>query len=189
MPQRTSNLCAGAGIKAPIKFSFPPIVVADARLLVLGTLPGEESLRRQQYYGHKHNAFWRLICAVFGKEPPAAYADREALLRGNRFALWDVLMSAERMGSSDAAIRNACTNDFAQFFGSYPSIKAIAFNGQKAEALFKRHVLKPGIVPEKRFRMLALPSSSPLYTLPFEKKLAMWQTELAEFASKSRGSS
>ena len=179
MPRRTANLCTEAGIQGPIKYSFPPVAASDALLLVLGTLPGDESLSRQQYYGHKHNSFWRLICAVFAEAPPSAYADREALLKRNRCALWDVLMSAERIGSSDAAIRNACANDFAQFFGSYPSIKTIAFNGQKAEALFRRYVLKPGIVPAERFRMLALPSSSPLYTLQFEKKLAIWQAGLA----------
>ena len=33
---------------APAKRSFPPIVDGRARILVLGTLPGEESLRRRE---------------------------------------------------------------------------------------------------------------------------------------------
>ncbi len=81
------------------KFSFPPIVGANARLLILGTLPGEESLRLQQYYGHPRNHFWPLIAAIFDKSLPAAYAERERLLKRNRSALWDVLESAERVGS------------------------------------------------------------------------------------------
>ena len=78
------------------KFSFPPIVGANARLLILGTLPGEESLRLRQYYGHPRNHFWPLIAAIFDKSLPAAYAERERLLKRNRSALWDVLESAER---------------------------------------------------------------------------------------------
>ena len=88
------------------KFSFPPIIGANARLLILGTLPGEESLRLRQYYGHPRNHFWPLIAAIFDKSLPAAYAERERLLKRNRSALWDVLESAERVGSLNSAIRN-----------------------------------------------------------------------------------
>ena len=84
------------------KFSFPPIIGANARLLILGTLPGEESLRLRQYYGHPRNHFWPLIAAIFDKSLPAAYAERERLLKRNRSALWDVLESAERVGSLDS---------------------------------------------------------------------------------------
>ena len=84
------------------KFSFPPIVGANARLLILGTLPGEESLRLQQYYGHPRNHFWPLVAAIFDESLSATYAERERLLKRNRWALWDVLESAERVGSLDS---------------------------------------------------------------------------------------
>jgi hypoxanthine-DNA glycosylase len=164
---------------AMAKFSFPPIVTPDARLLILGTLPGEESLRLQQYYGHPRNHFWPLIAAIFGEAVPPDYAGRVDLLERHGCALWDVLESAERIGSSDAAIRNATVNPFAAFLADYPNIRTIAFNGQKARDLFRRHVLKPGLVPEQGFTTIDLPSSSPLYTKSLEEKLGIWRAKLA----------
>ena len=165
--------------KALAKYSFPPIVTPDARLLILGTLPGEESLRRQQYYGHPRNHFWPLISAIFGEAMPAEYAERVDLLKRHGCALWDVLESAERIGSSDAAIRNATANPFAAFLADYPNIRTIAFNGQKAGALFRGHVVKTGHVSEPAFAMIDLPSSSPLYTKSLEEKLGIWRAKLA----------
>lgn len=160
------------------KYSFPPIVAPDARLLILGTLPGEESLRLQQYYGHPRNHFWPLIAAIFGEAVPAAYAERVKLLKRNQCALWDVLESAQRIGSSDAAIRNPTVNPFAAFFADYPNIKMIAFNGQKARDLFHRYVVKPGHVSGQDFTTIDLPSSSPLYTKSLEEKFGVWRTKL-----------
>lgn len=164
-----------------IKYSFPPFVPDGARLLILGTLPGEESLRLQQYYAHPRNHFWPLIAALSESSLPTSFAARVALLEANRWALWDVLEGAERIGSSDAAIRNPTVNAFADFFSMHPTISTVAFNGQKARDLFRRFVLKPGLVAEDRLAAIDLPSSSPLYTIPFEEKLAVWRTKLDAF--------
>jgi hypoxanthine-DNA glycosylase len=169
-----------------IKYSFPPIVPDKARLLILGTLPGEESLRLQQYYGHPRNHFWPLVAALSAKALPETYAERTALLHMNRWALWDVLHGAERIGSSDAAIRNPTANAFDDFLAAHPTIKTIAFNGQKARDLFRRHVVKPGIFAEDAFAMIALPSSSPLYTKSFEEKLGIWRMKLSACAPAAR---
>jgi double-stranded uracil-DNA glycosylase len=166
---------------SPIKHSFPPIIPEGARLLILGTLPGEESLRLQQYYGFARNHFWSLIAALSDQPLPATYAEKTALLHANRWALWDVLEGAERIGSSDAAIRNPTVNAFGDFFAAYPDIATVAFNGQKARDLFRRYVVKSGLVPEDRFTAIELPSSSPLYTIPFEEKRQLWQTKLEAF--------
>jgi hypoxanthine-DNA glycosylase len=160
------------------KRSFPPIVTPNARLLILGTLPGDESLRLQQYYGHPRNHFWPLISAVFGEAAPQGYAERVALLKRNRCALWDVLESAVRAGRSDAAIREPVANAFGVFFADHPNIKTIAFNGQTARNLFRRYVVKPGLVSEQTFTLLDLPASSPLYTKPLQEKLAVWRAVL-----------
>ena len=164
-----------------IKYSFPPIVGDNPRLLLLGTLPGEESLRLQQYYGHPRNHFWPLIAALFNETQSADYSERVNFLKRHHFALWDVLEGAERIGSSDAAIRNPTANAFGELFAAYPSIRTIAFNGQKARDLFRRFVVKPGVVSERDFAMIDLPSSSPLYTKSFDEKLAVWQTQLSAF--------
>ncbi|RUO98448.1 DNA-deoxyinosine glycosylase [Hyphomicrobium sp.] len=162
-----------------IKYSFPPIVPERAKLLILGTLPGEESLRLQQYYGFGRNHFWALIAALIQEPVPMLYPDRIALMHAHRWALWDVLAGAERIGSSDAAIRNPSVNDFATFFAANPTIEAVAFNGQKAHDLFRRHVVKAGMVDGARFTTIQLPSSSPLHTIPFEEKLDAWRTSLS----------
>ena len=104
-----------------VKYSFPPIGPPGAHLLILGTLPGEESLRLQQYYGHPRNHFWPLIAALSGKPLPLTYEERVALLEVNRWAVWDVLEGAERIGSADAAIKNPIANAFSDVLCGQPS--------------------------------------------------------------------
>jgi hypoxanthine-DNA glycosylase len=123
-----------------------------------------------------------LIAALSGRRLPLSYEECTALLKINRWALWDVLEGAERVGSSDAAIRNPTANAFGEFFAAYPRIRAIAFNGQKARSLFRRFVVKAGVISEADFAMIDLPSSSPLYTKSFDEKLAAWQTKLSAFS-------
>lgn len=169
-----------------VKYSFPPISPKNSRLLILGTLPGEESLRLNQYYGHPRNHFWPLIAALADRELPPLYEKRLALLNVNRWALWDVLEGAERLGSADAAIRNPTANSFADYFAANPAIEAIAFNGQKARDLFRRFVLKPGIVAQGDFDLIELPSSSPLYTKTLDEKLAVWRSKLGAHIAGGR---
>ncbi|MBS0252385.1 MAG: DNA-deoxyinosine glycosylase, partial [Proteobacteria bacterium] len=88
-------------------------------------------------------------------------------------------------GSSDAAIRNPMVNDFGDFFATNTSIEAVAFNGQKARDLFRRYIVKPGIVGEDRFTAIDLPSSSPLHTIPFEEKLKVWRAKLGMYLPSS----
>lgn len=165
---------------ASAKRGLPPIVNPGARTLILGTLPGEELLRRQEYYGHPQNHFWPLIAALAGASPPSAYADRIALLTESGFALWDVLFTAERIGSLDFAIRNGEPNKFAKFFRANPAIDAIAFNGQKAHAFFRAHVSGDPEIIRRQFRMLVLPSTSPAYVKPLAEKIELWRVALSD---------
>ena len=52
------------------KIAFDPIVNKDCKVLILGTMPSEESLRKQERYGHRSNQFWRIIFTLFGEELP-----------------------------------------------------------------------------------------------------------------------
>jgi len=63
-----------------IKRSFPPIADQQARVLVLGTLPGEESLRRGEYYAHPRNLFWPIVFALFDAVPASGYAEKLAFV-------------------------------------------------------------------------------------------------------------
>ena len=156
---------------------FPPISRPDARILILGSLPGERSIREQRYYAHPQNAFWRIMAALYGVE--GEYESRSAQLCDSRIALWDVLHSSIRPGSMDADIRTETVkvNDFATFFAAHARIDVIAFNGRKAEQLFRRFVDPLGVTPD--VRRASLPSTSPAYAaMPFSDKLVVWRDAL-----------
>lgn len=160
-----------------VKHGFPPIFDSRARVLILGSLPGDESLRRGQYYGHPRNQFWTLLGAVFGRDlPPLEYERKCAFLLRRRIALWDVLEAAERRGSLDTAIRKERPNDLPALFGELPRLRAVGCNGGKAHRSFRRHFgawLKefPGEI-----ELCRLPSSSPAYAaMPLEAKARQWR--------------
>lgn len=155
---------------------FLPVASNDARILVLGSLPGQRSLADQEYYAHPQNAFWPIMEAIFGIS--GSYAERCAGLTANRIALWDVLRASVRPGSLDADIRldTAAVNDFAAFLCKVSTIEQIVFNGQKAEQLFHRLVAAE---IRQNIRLTALPSTSPAYAaMPFRVKLTAWKSGL-----------
>ncbi len=89
--ERGRRVGAGLGLASTTaKRSFPPVVDERARVLVLGTLPGEESLRRQEYYAHPRNLFWPILFALFDGAPAAGYAPKLEFALSQRVALWDV---------------------------------------------------------------------------------------------------
>ena len=139
-------------------------------MLVLGTLPGEESLRRQEYYAHPRNLFWPIVFALFGDSLPPHYTDRVAFVMRRHIAVWDVCFSGERQMSADATIRREVPNTIDRLLDSEPTIRAIAFNGSGAQRLHDRHFpRRPALT------YLALPSTSPAHArLGFEAKLARW---------------
>ena len=156
---------------------FPPIAGADARILILGSLPGQKSLLAGQYYAHRQNAFWRIMAEVFAVD--GDYSARCHQLIASRVAVWDVLASSVRAGSMDVdiQIQTAQANDFAGFLSKHSQIGRIGFNGQKAEKLFRKLVVPKcrGILPE----LVSLPSTSPAHAaLSFDKKLKIWNNML-----------
>jgi double-stranded uracil-DNA glycosylase len=157
---------------------FAPIVSGNAKVLILGTMPSEASLLRQQYYGHPRNAFWPIMNALLGSDPGLCYQRRKELLIINGIAVWDVLKSCHRLGSSDSNIKLATirTNDFTGFFTEYKGIKRVFFNGRMAEMLYQKRVLP---ILNHRFSYLqyqCLPSTSPAYaSLKFEQKIEAWK--------------
>lgn len=155
---------------------FPPITRPDARILILGSLPGQKSLAAEEYYAHPQNAFWRIMTQLF--EFTGDYDERCAHLSDNGIALWDVLRASVRPGSLDADIQreSAAANDFQAFLSVNTRIERIAFNGKKAEQLFRTMV--PGEHYES-IQLLGLPSTSPAYAaMPFESKLKLWRAGL-----------
>jgi double-stranded uracil-DNA glycosylase len=159
--------------------SFPPVIAPGAKALILGSMPGAASLALQQYYGHPRNLFWPIMGELVGAYPTLPYAERLAALQSAGIALWDVLKHCERPGSLDASIvaGSEAPNDFPSLLSQYATIRAICFNGKKAEQTFQRHVLPllPAAVTA-RIELIALPSTSPANAYQsFEQKLARWQ--------------
>jgi TDG/mug DNA glycosylase family protein len=155
--------------------SFEPIVGSHAKILILGSMPGEASLSANQYYAHRRNAFWPIIAQLLQINPDAAYQEKIAALKSSPIALWDVLKSCKRQGSLDSMIEadTQAINDFQSFFSVHQQIKHVFFNGGKAEACFKRYVLS---VDELKFLSVSrLPSTSPANArLSLEDKLRIW---------------
>lgn len=156
---------------------FPPVADKEARVLILGSLPGQMSLRMQQYYAQPRNAFWKIMGRLFGAEPGLPYRERTRRLVAHRVALWDVCAAARRPGSLDASILHSSIvpNDFDTFIASHPHICLICFNGTKAAELYRRGV-QPRLPDAFRFiRCEVLPSTSPAHaSMTFEEKLARW---------------
>ncbi len=149
------------------KASFPPVVDAGTRVLILGSLPGDASLAAGRYYAHPQNQFWRLLSPVIGVDLPAlAYDDRLVALRTAGIGLWDVVASATRPGSSDAAIRDATANDVAALIATLPALRLVAFNGGTAA--------RAGRTLVNEVETLVLPSSSPLHTVGVAAKQPAW---------------
>ena len=119
--------------------SFPPVIAADSKVLILGSMPGKKSLAMQQYYAHPQNRFWKLMAALFEEKQPVEYSDKLALLRKNRVALWDVLGYCEREGSLDSDIRNEQPNDIPDLLQNYPQLEAVFCNGGKAGRALKKY--------------------------------------------------
>lgn len=154
---------------------FPYSADPDARVLILGSMPGRKSLDESQYYAHPQNAFWPIMGELFGFSPALPYAERLEQLRDKGVALWDVAHRCIRPGSLDSAIRNTEPNDFSSFFAAHTLVRTIFFNGRKAEELFRRHVLPT--LPEEfaRIERHLLPSTSPANAaLNRTQKLAAW---------------
>jgi TDG/mug DNA glycosylase family protein len=159
-------------IPPEIKRSFPPVADERTRVLLLGSLPGEESLARGQYYANPRNQFWRLMSEVVGADlVPLSYERRLAAMLAAKVGLWDSVASASRRGSLDGAIRGHSANELRALVDGLPDLRAIAFNGGTSARIGEKALGAGGT-----FDRVPLPSSSPAFTLSFERKLEEWLT-------------
>lgn len=160
-------------------YCFAPIENPDARMLILGSMPGKESLRLGQYYAHQRNAFWSIIGEITGSIPSLSYQRRTELLKSAGIALWDVLASCKRQSSMDADIdeNSIHPNDFESFFLTHRHITRVFFNGAMAEKCYRKHVLPR--LESLPLNYQRLPSTSPANaSMPYEQKLNVWRTAL-----------
>ncbi|MDD3155448.1 MAG: DNA-deoxyinosine glycosylase [Victivallaceae bacterium] len=153
--------------------SFPPSVDGNATILILGSMPGGESLRRNEYYAYKQNVFWRIVEDIYRIDRHAPYEERLAALRAHAVALWDVLANCNRSGSLDSSIREARPNAIAELVAVSGRIQRICCNGGAAGRYLHR------FFPDLPVEVIVLPSTSPAAAaLSYEEKLRLWQAGL-----------
>ncbi len=150
--------------------SFEPFAHADSRVLVLGSMPGPEALRKQEFYGFTGNHFWTIMPAILGEQKTEVYAEKLALLKRHKIALWDVLESCTRPGALDSSIRNIQPNKIPQLLAAHPNIRAVFINGQFAYKTFLKSFGESIAVP-----VHVLPSTSPANAaMPLAEKIRRW---------------
>ena len=153
--------------------SFPPAAAEGVRVLVLGSMPGVESLRQQQYYAHPRNAFWPIMGTLFGFSPSLPYKQRLIKLNQAGVALWDSLGGCERSGSLDSNIRKPVPNDIPGLLKQYPEIHAIFCNGSASFQFLKKY--HSTLFERSDLEIRQLPSTSPAAAIySFEQKLKHW---------------
>lgn len=156
-----------------VKRCFPPVVDANTRVLILGSLPGEISLAQGQYYANAQNRFWKLVGDTIGVPLiELEYPHRLRALLDRHIGLWDVIAEAHRTGSLDGRIRDHASNDLVALIDTLPSLATIAFNGGTAAKLGTKALGENAY----RYRLLRLPSSSPAHaSVSYSEKLKAWK--------------
>jgi len=163
---------------------FEPVVDNKTSILIVGSMPGRESIRRNEYYGHPRNRFWPMIETVLGIPSTLPYAERLQALNDSGVGLWDVLSSCERQGSSDAYIQveSEVYNEFASMLDARRRIRTICCNGMKAYGAFSRQILPTiDISIAERLDTIRLPSTSAANaTYLYEDIVRLWAIALLD---------
>lgn len=159
---------------------FPPLCRPDARVLILGSMPGRESLARRKYYAHPRNSFWPIITDLLAITVND-YQDLVERVTRRGIAVWDVLKSCHRSGSLDSNIedQSIVTNDFREFYAQHPAVTRVFFNGAKAESVYRKHVLPDLRGQAAAHELRRLPSTSPAHAgMNFDQKKHAWRVIL-----------
>lgn len=157
-----------------------PVSGAHPYVLILGSYPSELSLQWHQYYGNPRNQFWKIMGLVFSFRSDFSdmpYQDRLDCLTAHGIAIWDVLESCSRKGSSDSSIGDTIPNDIRRFLADHPSIRCIGLNGKTgAGHWFQRYFSDLMNDEDRELVILSLPSTSPAYAgMSLEEKADIWR--------------
>ncbi len=156
-----------------------PVVGENPVLLILGSFPSSLSLTHKEYYGNPQNQFWRIMDDLFSIPVTLQYGERVEQIRKHHIALWDVVNSCTRPGSSDAKIENPVFNDIPGFLTKHPTIRIIACNGTTARKYFDKLKANPG------YGVHTLPSTSPANAaIALHEKIVRWRAVLIQREEK-----
>ncbi|WP_339882779.1 DNA-deoxyinosine glycosylase [Polaribacter vadi] len=154
--------------------SFDPILPQNPTVFILGTMPGKQSLKQQQYYANKRNSFWKIIFELTYEVYSENYAERIDVLIRNHIAIWDICQFANRKTSLDSDIKNEVPNPINEIIEMYPSVKQVIFNGQKAEKLYYKYFSE---IEDITYN-LVLSTSPANARFSFREKLNNWKTTI-----------
>jgi hypoxanthine-DNA glycosylase len=156
------------------RVSFDPILPANPKIFILGTMPGKQSLRKQQYYANNRNSFWKIIYELTEEVFSENYAERIDALKRNHIAIWDICQFGERKTSVSSAIKNEEPNPINEIVEMFPSVKQILFNGKKAEKLYRKYFNEIAHIQYKT----VLSTSPANARFSFREKLNNWKTAM-----------
>jgi len=141
-------------------------------VLILGTFPGDVSLKTQAYYQNKaHNSFYKIMESLF--ERPMGISDKDFITK-NHIALWDCMKEADRIGSLDSNIKSYVPNEIESFLTHHPTISAIVLNGTgETTRVFEQNFPINSLM--KKYKIISLPSTSNSFPKTFEEKLQSWK--------------
>ncbi len=162
----TNHLC----VEDRSKISLPPMIDEDSEILVLGTIPGDKSLEKREYYASSRNSFWKIIYKLFRKdgEEFKSYEEKLACLKEHHIALWDVFACCKREGSTDGNIMEEELNDIDSLLKRYPNIRKIICNGQKASTYLS----------DIKIEVVVAESTSGTNAKKIEVKIEDWKSKL-----------
>ena len=164
--------------KADLLCSFPPIAAADARVLVLGTMPSIASLAKQQYYGHPQNAFWPIMGRLFGAGRELPYEERKRILCETawRCGTCCASVTAREASTRRSDVESESPNDFVAFFRDASGRFAHVLQRPESGNGISPACAADGRGLDREFRYVRLPSTSPAHAgRTFEQKLAAWR--------------
>ncbi|PQJ79311.1 DNA-deoxyinosine glycosylase [Polaribacter porphyrae] len=118
---------------------FDPVLPQNPKVFILGTMPGKQSLKKQQYYANNRNSFWKIIYDLIDETFSENYNQRIETLINNHIAIWDICQFGERVTSLDSDIKNEVPNPINEILEMFPSVKQVVFNGKKAEKLYHKY--------------------------------------------------
>ncbi len=161
-------------------YGFDAFVPAQAKVLILGSMPSVKSLEQGFYYAHPQNRMFKLIARYLALRQTGTYdnamplnsvSERKDALNELGIAMWDTVDSCVRSGSLDSSIKAATYADIASLLRKHTSIRCVITAGGFSAKVFKKSTLSlPEVVSgELSFDYYALPSTSPANTVSFEK--------------------
>lgn len=152
------------------KKGLAPWIGRNPRVLILGTMPSDVSIREQSYYSNKsHNSFWKIMERLFNRN--RFQSDKE-FITSHKISLWDCLQSGIRKGSMDQGFVKGTgkPNNLLFFLKQYPTIKTIILNGKgETVRLFNRFFA--GTI---ECDIIELSSTSNACSIQFEQKIKEW---------------